>query len=64
MPPMIVTVNLAKDALTMAAKKVIVKRLPAIQYFDATDVRCTDRTQDRLILEQHVDITGHASEDS
>ncbi len=31
MLPMIVTVNLAKGALTMAKKKVIVKRLPSIQ---------------------------------
>jgi hypothetical protein len=31
MLPMMVTVNLAKGALTMAGKKVIVKRLPAIQ---------------------------------
>ncbi|MFH1008110.1 MAG: magnesium-translocating P-type ATPase [Candidatus Latescibacterota bacterium] len=67
MLPMIVTVNLAKGALTMAGKKVIVKRLPAIQNFGAIDVLCTDKTgtltQDRVVLEQHVDITGHESED-
>jgi len=67
MLPMIVTVNLAKGALTMAGKKVIVKRLPSIQNFGAIDVLCTDKTgtltQDRIILEQHVDITGHVSED-
>ncbi len=64
---MIVTVNLAKGALTMAKKKVIVKRLPAIQNFGAIDILCTDKTgtltQDKVVLEQHVDITGHVSED-
>jgi Mg2+-importing ATPase len=67
MLPMIVTVNLAKGALTMSKKKVIVKRLPSIQNFGAIDILCTDKTgtltQDRVVLEQHVDITGHESED-
>ena len=67
MLPMIVTVNLAKGALTMGKKKVIVKRLPSIQNFGAIDVLCTDKTgtltQDRVILERHVDITGHISDD-
>jgi len=38
MLPMIVTVNLSKGALAMARKKVIVKRLNAIQNFGAMDV--------------------------
>ncbi len=67
MLPMIVTVNLAKGALTMGKKKVIVKRLPSIQNFGAIDVLCTDKTgtltQDKVILERHVDITGHISDD-
>ena len=42
--PMLVTVNLAKGALTMSRKKVIVKRLQAIQNFGAMDVLCTDKT--------------------
>ncbi len=67
MLPMIVTVNLAKGALTMAGKKVIVKRLPSIQNFGAIDVLCTDKTgtltQDKVVLERHVDIIGHESED-
>jgi Mg2+-importing ATPase len=67
MLPMIVTVNLAKGALTMARKKVIVKRLPSIQNFGAIDILCTDKTgtltQDRVVLEQHVDILGHTSEE-
>ena len=67
MLPMIVTVNLAKGALAMSKKKVIVKRLPSIQNLGAIDILCTDKTgtltQDRVILEQHVDITGRSSEE-
>ena len=67
MLPMIVTVNLGKGALAMSRKKVIVKRLNSIQNFGAMDVLCTDKTgtltQDRIILEKHVDIYGHENED-
>jgi Mg2+-importing ATPase len=67
MLPMIVTVNLAKGALTMAGKKVIVKRLPAIQNLGAIDTLCTDKTgtltQDSVVLERHVGITGLESQD-
>ena len=66
MLPMIVTVNLAKGAIAMSRKKVIVKRLNAIQNFGAMDVLCTDKTgtltQDRIILKQHLDIKGRDSE--
>ncbi|HED38051.1 MAG TPA: magnesium-translocating P-type ATPase, partial [Ignavibacteria bacterium] len=44
MLPMIVTVNLAKGALTMSKKKVIVKQLSSIQNFGAIDILCTDKT--------------------
>lgn len=67
MLPMIVTVNLAKGALTMAGKKVIVKRLPSIQNLGAIDILCTDKTgtltQDEVVLERHVSLTGAESED-
>ncbi len=66
MLPVIVTINLAKGALAMARKKVIVKRLNAIQNFGAMDVLCTDKTgtltQDRIILERHVDVHGKDNE--
>ena len=66
MLPMIVTVNLAKGAIAMSRKKVIVKRLNAIQNFGAMDVLCTDKTgtltQDRIILKRHLDIRGEESE--
>lgn len=67
MLPMIVTVNLAKGALIMSKKKVIVKQITSIQNFGAIDILCTDKTgtltQDRVILEKHVDITGKESGD-
>ncbi|HNY16751.1 MAG TPA: magnesium-translocating P-type ATPase, partial [Treponemataceae bacterium] len=67
MLPMIVTVNLGKGALVMAKKKVIVKRLPAIQNLGAINILCTDKTgtltQDRVVLEHHVDIIGNASDE-
>jgi len=67
MLPMIVTVNLSKGAIAMSRKKVIVKRLSAIQNFGAIDILCTDKTgtltQDRVILEKHVDVTNRVSED-
>ena len=66
MLPMIVTVNLAKGALAMAKKKVIVKRLNSIQNFGAMDVLCTDKTgtltQDKVILEKYVDPEGKSSD--
>jgi Mg2+-importing ATPase len=67
MLPMIVTVNLAKGALAMSKKKVIVKHLSSIQNFGAIDILCTDKTgtltQDKVVLEKHVDITGKVSQD-
>ncbi|MBP1397999.1 magnesium-translocating P-type ATPase, partial [Yersinia pestis subsp. pestis] len=54
--------NLAKGAIAMARRKVVVKRLNAIQNFGAMDVLCTDKTgtltQDRIILEHHLDVSG------
>ncbi len=66
MLPMIVTVNLSKGALVMARKKVIVKRLNAIQNFGAMDVLCTDKTgtltQGKIVLEKHLDVYGDPSD--
>ena len=67
MLPMIVTVNLSKGALAMARKKVIVKRLNAIQNFGAMDMLCTDKTgtltQDKIALALHADIFGMPSDE-
>ena len=66
MLPMIVTVNLSKGALAMSKKKVIVKRLNAIQNFGAMDVLCTDKTgtitEGQIVLEKHLDVKGNASQ--
>jgi len=66
MLPMLVTINLAKGGIAMSHKKVIVKRLNAIQNFGAMDILCADKTgtltQDRVILERHVDIAGNDDE--
>jgi len=62
MLPMIVTSTLAKGAVLLSRKKVIVKRLDAIQNFGAMDILCTDKTgtltQDRIFLERHTDAFG------
>ena len=62
MLPMIVTANLARGAVAMSRRKVIVKRLNAIQNFGAMDVLCTDKTgtltQDKVVLLMHLDVTG------
>jgi Mg2+-importing ATPase len=63
--PMIVSVTLARGAMRMAARKVVVKRLPAIQNMGSMDVLCTDKTgtlTDACIrLEGHVDAEGRDS---
>ena len=66
MLPMIVTVNLAKGALSMSRKKVIVKRLTAIQNLGAMNLLCTDKTgtltQNIVILERYIDVKGQTDE--
>ena len=65
MLPMIVTVNLAKGAIAMSRRKVVVKRLSSIQNFGAMDILCTDKTgtltQDRVILQMALDLDGGES---
>jgi Mg2+-importing ATPase len=66
MLPMIVTSTLAKGAVMLSRKKVIVKRLDAIQNFGAMNVLCTDKTgtltQDKIALARHTDIFGEESD--
>jgi P-type Mg2+ transporter len=66
MLPVIVTSTLAKGAVIMSRKKVIVKRLDAIQNFGAMDVLCTDKTgtltQDKIFLTRHTDVFGDESD--
>jgi Mg2+-importing ATPase len=67
MLPMIVSVCLAKGALAMSRKKVIVKRLNAIQNFGGMDILCTDKTgtltEDRVVLQRHCNVDGDESEE-
>ncbi|MBP1039986.1 magnesium-translocating P-type ATPase [Vagococcus sp. BWB3-3] len=62
MLPMIVTTNLVKGATGMASKGTIIKNINSIQNFGAIDVLCTDKTgtltQDRIVLEYHLDADG------
>ena len=67
MLPMIVTANLAKGAKNMSKRKVIVKRLNAIQNIGAMDVLCTDKTgtltMDKIVLERHLNVFGDADDE-
>jgi len=64
--PMITSVTLAKGAVAMAHKKVIVKHLSAIQNFGSIDVLCSDKTgtltTGDMVLERSVDPFGHSSD--
>jgi Mg2+-importing ATPase len=64
--PMVVSVTLARGALRMSAKKVIVKRLDSIQNLGSMDVLCTDKTgtltEARIHLERHLDAGGKESQ--
>jgi len=63
MLPMIVTASLARGAVAMGQKKVIIKNLNAIQNLGSVDILCTDKTgtltQDQVVLECHLDIRGN-----
>ena len=67
MLPMIVTSTLAKGAVLLSRRQVVVKRLDAIQNFGAMDILCTDKTgtltQDRIALARHADAWGQNSDE-
>lgn len=62
MLPVIVTTNLARGAMLLSRRKVIVKRLNAIQDLAAMDVLCVDKTgtltEDRVVYSHSVDPGG------
>ncbi|MBX3276608.1 MAG: magnesium-translocating P-type ATPase [Acidobacteria bacterium] len=64
--PMIASVTLAHGAMRLAKRKVIVKRLGAIEDLGSIDVLCTDKTgtlsEGVITLERHVDCTGREDE--
>ncbi|MDT4812474.1 magnesium-translocating P-type ATPase [compost metagenome] len=59
---MVVSVTLARGAIRLARKHVIVKRLPVIQNLGTMDVFCTDKTgtltEARIRLDRTVDVEG------
>src|SRR5579872_6202153 len=63
--PMIVTVTLARGAVRLAGRRVIVKRLAAIHNLGAMDVLCTDKTgtltEARIRMMRHIDGSGKES---
>ena len=67
MLPMIVTSTLAKGAVLLSRKKVVVKRLDAIQNLGAMDILCTDKTgtltQDKIALARHADAWGQDTDE-
>jgi Mg2+-importing ATPase len=67
MLPAIVTLSLSRGAATMARKRVIVRRLDAIEDIGGLDVLCTDKTGTLTVgsvgLHSAVDIRGLASDD-
>lgn len=62
MLPMLVTTCLARGAVTMSKKKVIIKNLNSIQNLGSMDILCTDKTgtltQNKVVLEYNLDIQG------
>ena len=67
MLPMIVTSTLARGAVLLSRKQVVVKRLDAIQNFGAMDILCTDKTgtltQDKIALARHADAYGQDTDE-
>ncbi|MDR2753645.1 MAG: magnesium-translocating P-type ATPase, partial [Oscillospiraceae bacterium] len=63
MLPMIMTSTLARGAVFMSRRKVIVKTLSAIQTFGEMDILCTDKTgtltEDKIVLEKYMDVRGN-----
>lgn len=62
MLPTIVSTNLAKGAISLSNKKIVVKRLGGMQNLGAMDILCTDKTGtltlDKIVLEKYLDTNG------
>ncbi|HWD39080.1 MAG TPA: magnesium-translocating P-type ATPase [Fimbriimonas sp.] len=65
--PMITTLTLARGAMRMARKKVIVKNLASIQNFGSMDILCSDKTgtltKGEMTLDRAVDLEGKPSDE-
>ena len=66
MLPTLVSTNLAKGAVSLSRKGIIVKRLSSIQNFGAMDILCTDKTgtltEDKIVLEKYLDLKGEEND--
>lgn len=66
MLPTLVSTNLAKGAVSLSKKKIVIKRLSSIQNFGAMDILCTDKTgtltEDKIVLEKYMDLEGKESD--
>lgn len=66
MLPMIITLNLTKEAIKFSKQKAIIKNTNAIQTFGAMDVLCTDKTgtltEDHIVLQEHLNVSGKEDE--
>jgi len=64
--PMIVTVTLARGAMRLAKRRVIVKRLADMHNIGAMDVLCTDKTgtltEAKIRMVSHIDCDGKTNE--
>jgi Mg2+-importing ATPase len=62
--PVVITVGLSDGALRLVKKKVVVKRLEAIEDIGNVDVLCTDKTgtltQNEITVEDIIDTQGHS----
>ncbi|AIK95662.1 metal ABC transporter ATPase [Candidatus Paracaedibacter acanthamoebae] len=64
--PMVVSITLARGAVRMARKNVIVKRLSSIHDFGSMDILCCDKTgtltEAKIQLAQHLDLKGEKND--
>jgi Mg2+-importing ATPase len=64
--PMVISVTLSRGAMRLAHRRVIVKRLSAVQELGGIDTLCTDKTgtltEGKIRLERHLDALGRDSE--
>lgn len=62
MLPVIMTSTLARGAVVMSKKNVIVRTLGSIQTFGEMDILCTDKTgtltEDKIVLEKYMNLSG------
>ncbi|MFA6256359.1 MAG: magnesium-translocating P-type ATPase [Candidatus Absconditabacterales bacterium] len=65
--PVIMSINMAKGSVKMAAKGAIVKRLNAIPDFGSMDILCTDKTgtltEDKITLVKFIDVFGEINQE-